>query len=317
LFSNDRRRQDAKPDRRLYRLDRGASAPVAITPEGPPNVEWRYADGIIDRRRGRWIGVREEHKKPEKKSAVQQHPDNTIVAVDLAGDGSSPGRILLEGHDFFASARLSPDGRRLAWLAWDHPNMPWDSTALFLAELDNDGALIGEPALVAGAVGASTSPQSIFQPEWTPDGSALTFVSDRSGWWNLYRYDLDSEVITPLAPKAAEFGQPQWNFAMSTYSFAGHDRIVTAYTASGLGKLAVLDLNSGRLDDLELPFTEFSSVRAHSDRVVFRGGASDIPASIVRLDLGSGRHEILMQATRAAEDPVIRQCFSKAKYSDS
>ena len=264
-------------------------------------------------RRNRWIGVREEHAKPDQKRAAPKYPDNTIVAVDLGGGGTRQPEVLVEGHDFFSSARLSPDGRRLAWLAWDHPNMPWDSTALFLAELDDGGAPAGEPTLVAGAAGASRSPESVFQPEWSPDGSALCFVSDRSGWWNLHRYDLASKVTKPLVRKAAEFGQPQWNFAMSTYAFAGRDRIVTAYSANGLGKLALLDLNSGKLQDLDLPFTDFSSVRAHGDRVVFRGGASDIPASIVRLDLASGSHEILRQATRAADDPAIKRCFSKAR----
>src|SRR5262249_16622476 len=175
-FSNDQRRQGLRPNRRLFRLERGVSTPVAITPEGTSTIEWRYADGIIDRQRKRWIGVREEHVRSDKKGAAPKYPDNTIVAVDLAGDGSNPGTILVQGHDFFASARLSPDGRRLAWLAWDHPNMPWDSTALFMAELDNAG-VPGAPTLIAGAAGTSKSPESVFQPEWSPDGSALYFVS--------------------------------------------------------------------------------------------------------------------------------------------
>jgi dipeptidyl aminopeptidase/acylaminoacyl peptidase len=311
-FSNDQRRQGLRPNRRLFRLERGAGTPVALTPEATPTVEWRYADGTIDRQRNRWVGVREEHVRSDRKGAAPKHPDNTIVAVDLGGDGSSPGKILVQGHDFFSSARLSPDGRRLAWLAWDHSNMPWDSTALSVAELDNDG-MPGAPTLIAGAAGTSKSPESVFQPEWSPDGSALYFVSDRSGWWNLYRYDLAGKATEPLVRKSAEFGQPQWNFAMATYAFAGRDRIVTAYSANGLGRLAMLDLKSGKLADFDLPFTDYSSVRANGDRVVFRGGASDIPASIVVLDLASGQHRILKQATQAADDPAIKRCFSKAK----
>ncbi len=131
-------------DGRLYRLTANGKDPEPLTP-APPGRErdWRFADGIIDQRRQRWIGVREDHTG--EGSAV-----NAIVAVDLAQPGSSPGRILAGGHDFFSSPRLSPDGRRLAWLAWDHPNMPWNGTSLYLAELADDGAIVGTPLVVAG-----------------------------------------------------------------------------------------------------------------------------------------------------------------------
>src|SRR5580700_6561105 len=109
-------------------------APAALTP-APADAEhnWRYADGVIDRRRKRWIGVREDHT-----DASKPYPDNTIVAVPLDGPASDPGRVLASGHDFFSSPRLSPDGRRLAYLAWDHPNMPWVGTTLYVAELGDD-----------------------------------------------------------------------------------------------------------------------------------------------------------------------------------
>src|SRR5262249_13001047 len=143
--------------------------------------------------------------------------------------GSDPGRIVAEGHDFFSSPRLSPDGQSLVWLAWDHPNMPWNGTTLYLAELDETGAVVGEPRALAG--GAA---ESIFQPEWSPDGTQIMFVSDRSGWWNLYCFDVAKRVVRPIAPTAAEFGQPQWNFGMSSYAFAGAGRIVCTYSEAGL-----------------------------------------------------------------------------------
>ncbi len=109
-------------DGRLYRQARGASEPQALTPEPPaPGRDWRFADGVIDVRRSRWIGVREDH-------TGEGEPVNAIVAVDLDRAGGEPGRMLASGHDFFSSPRLSPDGNRLAWLAWDHPNMPWNGT---------------------------------------------------------------------------------------------------------------------------------------------------------------------------------------------
>jgi dipeptidyl aminopeptidase/acylaminoacyl peptidase len=271
-------------DGRLYRQAPDASAPQPLTPEPPArDRQWRFADGVIDHGRNRWIGVREDH-------TAGGEPVNTIVAVDLDGN-SEAGRVLARGHDFNASPRLSPDGNRLAWLAWDHPNMPWNGTLLYLAEIGAQGAL-GEPRAIAG--GAT---ESIFQPEWSPDGARLVFVSDRSGWWNLYDFDLAGGTTRALAPMAAEFGAPQWIFGMASYAFAGTDRIVCAYSQAGLGRLAVLDLTRGTLTAVDTPFTEFGSVRAEGDRVVFRAGAPDHPASIVSFDLGSGRHAVLKKAT--------------------
>jgi len=289
-------------DGRLYHQDDGASEPVALTP-APSDAEhnWRYADGIIDRRRNLWIGAREDHT-----DASKAYPDNTIVALPLDGAASGPGRVLASGHDFFSSPRLSPDGRRLAYLAWDHPNMPWVGTTLYLVELGDDGMPAGTPAVVAGGSG-----ESLFQPEWSPDGAALIFVSDRTGWWNLYRYDLASRETRALAPMRAEFGQPQWQFGMSTYAFAGRNRIVAAYVENGLGSLALIDLASGKLTRLDLPFTDFSSVRADGgDRVVFRGGAFDRPSSIVRLDLASNKHQVLRRSTEAVDDETVRCCLA-------
>jgi dipeptidyl aminopeptidase/acylaminoacyl peptidase len=288
-------------DGRLYRQD-GGGAPVALTPAPPdPEHNWRYADGLIDRARNRWIGVREDHT-----DASKPHPDNTIVAVPLDGAAGDPGRVLASGHDFFSSPRLSPDGRGLAYLAWDHPNMPWVGTTLYLVNLSDDGAPAGSPAAIAGG-----QSESLFQPEWSPDGAALFFISDRTGWWNLYRYDLATRDTRPLAPMRAEFGQPQWQFGLSTYAFAGRNRIVASYLENGLGKLALIDLASGALTRLDLPFSYFDSVRADGgDRVVFRGAAFDKPASIVQLDLASNKHQVLRRSTEIADDAAVRRCLS-------
>jgi dipeptidyl aminopeptidase/acylaminoacyl peptidase len=280
-------------DGRLYRQS-DSTPPEPLTPASPARErQWRFADGVIDRARQRWIGVREDH-------TVGGEAVNTIVAVDLAQPGHEPGLVLVSGHDFFSAPRLSPDGRALIWLAWDHPNMPWNGTTLYLAGLDEKGS-ISDPQVVAG--GAA---ESIFQPEWSPDGQGIFFVSDRSNWWNLYRFDLAARTTEPLAPMAAEFGVPQWSLAASTYACAGPDRIVCAYTTAGLGHLAVLDLNSKKLRPLDLPFTEFGSIRADGDRALFRAAAPNIPLSIVALDLTSGAHRILKKSTSLLDQPELR-----------
>jgi dipeptidyl aminopeptidase/acylaminoacyl peptidase len=278
-------------DGRLYRQAPGA-APAPITPAAPAGGQWRFADGMVDRRRNRWIGVREAH------TAGSYLPENTIVAVDLRDPDRTP-HVLAGGHDFVSSPRLSPDGGKLLWLAWDFPNMPWNGTTLWLAEVGADG-MLGSPRAIAG--GPS---ESVFQPEWSPDGARITFVSDRSGWWNLYACDAAAGTLTSLAPRPAEFGVPQWVFGLSTYAFAGADRIVCTYQQAGLGHLAVLDLAGATLREIETPFTDFGSLRAEGDTILFRAGAPDRPGAIVRLDLDTGAHRILKTTTGLLDDPAL------------
>jgi dipeptidyl aminopeptidase/acylaminoacyl peptidase len=281
-------------DGRLYRQALDVPVPEPLTPRPPdPPRGWRFADGVIDRRRNLWIGVREDH--------TGGMPANALVSVDLQRPGAEPGRVLAGGHDFFSSPRLSPDGTRLLWLAWDLPNMPWNGTALFLGTLADDGTLSGEPQRLAG--GPS---ESIFQPEWSPAGGEIVFVSDRSGWWNLYRIDLTSRIVAPIAARPAEFGQPQWVFGMSTYAFAGPGRIVCTYSQTGIGHLAVIDVVTGGLRRMETPFTDFGSLRADGDHVVFRAGAPTLPSCIVSLDLRAGEQRILKKSTDLIDDPELR-----------
>jgi dipeptidyl aminopeptidase/acylaminoacyl peptidase len=272
-------------DGRLYRQSQAAPHPEPLTPAPTARErQWRYADGVVDHRRRRWIGVREDH-------TVEGDPINTIVAVDLDQAQPEPGHVLIDGHDFFAAPRLSPDGQWLVWLAWDHPNMPWNGTTLYLAALDQAGRIVA-PQAIAGGVA-----ESIFQAEWSPDGGTIFFVSDRSNWWNLCGFDVTARTAEALAPMAAEFGVPQWNLAMSTYACVGSDRIVCAYSVAGLGRLAVLHLKDKSLQPIETPFTEFGSVRADGDRVAFRAGAPDHPVSFVALDSISRPHRILKKST--------------------
>jgi dipeptidyl aminopeptidase/acylaminoacyl peptidase len=268
-------------DQRLYRQDPGGQ-PRPITPE----AELRYADGVVDRGRGRMVCVREDHTVAGREAV------NAIVSLALDGNGDT--QVLASGNDFYAAPRLSPDGTHLAWLTWNHPNMPWDGTALWVGELRADGSL-GRAERVAGGLD-----ESIFQPEWSPEG-VLHFVSDRTGWWNLYRWH-DGRV-EPLAEMAAEFGLPQWVFGMATYGFASAERIICAYTERGTWHLAGLNTATGRLTPIDTPYSEIGTVRAERGRAVLLAGSPTEPTSLVQLDLATGQVEVLRRSSGVPVDP--------------
>jgi dipeptidyl aminopeptidase/acylaminoacyl peptidase len=270
-------------DQRLYR-QRPGEEPQALSPENGH----RYADVVVDTPRSRIVAVREDH------NAAEGEPVNELVGIGLE-DGEE--RVLASGKDFYSSPRLSPDGRRLAWLAWNHPNMPWDGTELWSCELDGEGSPEGAERVAGGPK------ESVFQPEWSPDGT-LHFVSDRTGWWNLYRFREGN--VEPLVEMEAEFGEPQWVFGMSTYAFTSPARIVCSYKERGSSRLALLDPGTGRLEGIETPYSDIAFVRAGEGtvpRVVFRGASATEPASVVSLDLATGEHEVLRRSGEDEVDP--------------
>jgi dipeptidyl aminopeptidase/acylaminoacyl peptidase len=267
---------------RIFKQEAPGGEPWPITPEG---VDLRYADMVIDLPRGRLICVREDH-------TGEGEAVNTLVSVDLDGNNAG-GRVLAQGHDFFASPRLSPDGTRLAWLTWDHPRMPWDGTELWVADVDDDGAL-GEPQLVAGGPG-----ESIFQPAWSP-GGVLYFTSDRGGWWNLYR--LVGGEVEPVLEMEAEFGLPQWVFGMSTYGFADAERIVCVYGQNGIWRLANLDTVSRQLTPIDLPYTSISSLIVSTGRVLCFAASPVESSALLAVDPDTGQYEVLRRSSAVALD---------------
>lgn len=270
-------------DTRLYRSDDG-SQPRPITPA----VALRYADMVFDPQRNRLIAVREDHRGEGE--AV-----NTIVALNVEGDEEG-GTVLTAGADFYANPRLSPDGKRLAWLQWNHPNMPWDGSELWVADVREDGSL-GSPMVIAGG-----TEESIFQPEWAPNAD-LYFVSDRTEWWNLYRRRAGKDVDEAVAPLEAEFGMPQWVFGMATYGFLDAQTILAAYSRDGLWHLATVDLESRKLAPLASPLTEIGDLMAVDGKAVFAAGSATIPASIVRYDGATGQFETLKRSLDVELDP--------------
>jgi len=268
-------------DQRLYR-QRPGEPPQPIAPEG----DVRHADGVFDGRRGRFLCVREDHSGSDREAV------NSICSVDLAGE--EPADLLCSGRDFYAAPRLSPDGSRLAWLEWDHPNMPWDGTELCVAELAEDGSP-GEPVRVAGGPA-----ESVLDPQWSPDGT-LYFVSDRTDWWNLYRWR--GGAIEPVCATDAEFAAPAWVFGRSMYTFAGPGRIVCAWSRGGRWSLGVIDTARGELSPLDTPYTDLSYVCATETHVCARAGSPTVGAGIVRFDLATGASEVLRTSSEAEVAP--------------
>ena len=266
-------------DQRLY-LQQPGSEPMPLTPA----EALRYADGVIDWGRNLLFCVREDH-------TGHGEAINTLASIDLKAQNA--GTIIVSGNNFYSSPRVSPDGSQLAWLTWNHPNMPWDGTELWVGKLNEDGSL-GEAVRVAGGVD-----ESIFQPEWSPKGT-LYFVSDRTGWWNIYRWR--DNKVEALCPMDAECGQPQWVFASALYGFASERQIVCSYTKNGRDCLATLDTSTRALSDIELPFTAISQVRAAGDHVVFIGASSTEPTCIVSLNLTTKKMEVLRRSRETAVD---------------
>jgi dipeptidyl aminopeptidase/acylaminoacyl peptidase len=269
-------------DQRLYRQDPG-KPPVAITPA----QDIRHADLVFDHRHQRLIAVREDHTT-DLPAAV-----NSIVSLDPTG--KTPARTLVQANDFYASPRVSPSGTHVSWLTWNHPNMPWDGTELWVAELTSDG--LHAPRKVAGG-----ERESIFQPAWSPDG-VLYFVSDRTNWWNLYRWRVPNGE--PVVELAAELGAAQWVFGMSTYAFESERRIVCQVRSQGVAHLGTIDPQGGHLHTVHTPFTAFSPyIKARSGRVFTIAGSPTEPMSVIAVDLESGNVEVQRRSAERAVDPT-------------
>jgi len=272
-------------DNRLYRLaiDADHAAPVALSQGG----KHRFADFVLDRAHERLIGVRELHADDGEEHA---QPVNTISAVGF--DGVE--QVLVEGADFYSSPRLAPDGRTLAWLSWDHPRMPWQGTTLWRAGVNPDGTLAA-PVQVAGG-----AEESICQPEWSPDG-LLHFVSDRSGWWNLYRQGGD-QAIEALCPMEAEFGGPHWTFGNNMYGFRSAGEIICTYIDKGVSRLARLLPASGKLEPLSNPYEEIRELRVAPGYVAMLAGSPTIALELARIDFTEEGVEILAQSIEDLPD---------------
>lgn len=276
-------------DQRLYELKHGA-APRALT---PPN--YRYADCIAvpgaAKSAAALLCVREDHTD-------SAHVRNALVRLPFPVAG--PGEVLFDGSDFVSYPRLSPDGRRLAFITWNHPNMPWDGTELRVAELTATGL---KPSMVV----AGGAAESVLEPQWAADGT-LYFISDRSGFWNLYADRAGGAQA--VWPRAAEFAAPLWQFGQSNYVLLGDGRAVLCLRERGIAHLALVDVKKGTGRELDLPYVEFSHLtRVDGQHVAAIAGAAKSLESIVSIDVASGRATTLRSA---GESPLHADSISVA-----
>lgn len=263
-------------DQRIYRQVAGED-PQPITTASA----MRYTELSIDERRRRLVCVREDHSEQNGEAV------NSLASISL-DDRDADQSILVSGNDFYAFPKLSPDGSQLAWITWNHPNMPWDGCELWLADLADDGTVLESRRVAGGRA------ESIFQPEWSPDG-VLYFASDRNGWWNLQRLTTDGQIEAVYETKA-ELGMPQWVFGMSSYAFASADLIVCSHVEDGVSRLETVETQTGNVKNIDSVFTDIQYLRAANGKAIFRGGSPINVVSITQLDLETGTFETLRRS---------------------
>jgi len=278
-------------DQRLYRLTEEGQ-PQVVTPEGP----WRYAD--FDRHPSEPLlaCIREDH------SRSAHEPVTTISVLNL--NAPSAGDLVVSGHDFYAYPRFSPDGQRLLWLAWRHPQMPWDGTELWVADIvtGSGGMRLTNAQLVAGG-----DSESIFQPGWM-SSDTIGFVSDRSGWWNLYRADRVRDRFQsgrqPLCGMSAEFGRPLWRVGETTWAVLDPGRLIVSFVERGRWRLGLMESSTGALEELPCGMSPAGTIAVSRHAAVFVGQSPLEPDGVVHLDVTTGEIEILNErrATLALRD---------------
>jgi len=254
-------------DQRLYKINVDSTErPSPLTREGR---DVRFGDGIFDEKRNQMICVRELHPRPGEREAI-----NSVVAIDISSGNET---VIVSGNDFYAYPRISRDSSKLAWITWNFPNMPFDGSELWIADLDSSGKLQNNRKLAGGL------DESVTQPKWSESGD-LFFISDRSGWWNLYRWTNENGIST-ISLKEADFCHPDWNLGLSTYSFESENRIICTFAVGGEWRLGSIDTSSSKLETIDSPFTEINHINAlTSQYAVFLAGSPKEGHKIFKYD---------------------------------
>ncbi|KAM3194352.1 hypothetical protein ACQJBY_070803 [Aegilops geniculata] len=286
-------------DQRLYKQPIGTgSLPVPLTPDyGAPDVS--YADGVFDPHFSRYITVMEDRR------TSSLNPTTTIVSVNLRiGDVHEP-KVLISGNDFYASPRIDPTKKRMAWIEWGHPNMPWDKSELWVGYFSESGDLT-ERVCVAGSNPMLV--ESPAEPKWSPKGE-LFFVTDRgSGFWNIYKWVEHTNEVVPMYTLDAEFTRPLWVFGINSYDFLGKsNHIVFTYRQLGKSYLGVLDCDSGSVSLLDIPFSDLSNVVTGNDYFYIEGASGSIPTSIAKVTLDENKTKVISFSIVWSSSPDVMQ----------
>ena len=256
-------------DQRIYYIDRKTSINKPLSPSG----NFRCADFCWDNARNSLVCIREDHTSADHDKKIVERSE--IISIDLSGSI----KVLISGADFYSNPRISPDGNKLSYLCWNHPQMPWDGTECYCADLD----LVGEITNTRLIAGGKT--ESIFQPQWSPTGE-LFFVSDRNNWWNIYRHTENGVEI--ICDMPAEFATPQWVFGMSTYGFLSTSEIFCCFSQLGQWNLALIDLKSKSINKIKNDFKDISGIHCNNNEVYFLAAGETHSTSLFKFN----RHDI-------------------------
>lgn len=286
-------------DQRLYKQTIGTGGPpVPLTPDyGAPNVS--YADGVFDPHFDRYVTVMEDRRKDSLNSTT------TIAAINLSGSDVHEPKVLISGNDFYAFPRIDQNKKRIAWIEWSHPNMPWDKSELWVGYFAESGDLTKRVCIAGGNRLLIESPS---EPKWSPKGE-LFFVTDRgSGFWNIYKWVEQTNEIVPVYSLDAEFTRPLWVFGISSYDFLGNsDHIVFSYRQQGKSHLGVLDCDSGSISLLDIPFSDLSDVVAADDYFYIEGASASIPRSIAKVTLNESKTKVVNFSIAWSSSPDLVQ----------
>lgn len=242
-------------DQRVYYFNRTTKTLTPITPANPQNTtHFRFADFCWDQSHQRIIAIREDH------TGNQRFERSEIVAISLNAPHYI--HVLVSGADFYSNPRLNPAENKLSYLCWNHPQMPWDGSECYCADINITGEITATQ-LIAGS-----KHESIFQPQWSPNGD-LYFVSDRNNWWNIYRFDVTTSTSENMCDMPAEFATPQWVFGMSTYGFINDNEIFCCYSQQGQWQLGFIDIEQKTLQSISSDFKDISGIFCHKNKAYF------------------------------------------------
>ncbi|MGE5196481.1 MAG: S9 family peptidase [Anaerolineae bacterium] len=214
-------------------------------------------------------------------------------------NSSDKPHAVVSSHDFYSSPRFSPDGNSLVWIAWNHPHMPWDHTELFVGAIAKDGVIQSQKCI------GGQEEESICLPQWSPDGN-LYFISDRSGFWNLYR--LEEGRTAPLCPMDVDFSLPPWTLGKSSYAFIQHEsewKIFATFCDKGIDRAALLDLSTGVLTSLALPFNVIKHLCVQGSKMFFFAASAATPTALVEFDIESEKVRTIKESCSILIDPAL------------